>query len=58
MNFEHQPSCSKSVLTDWNHLKTAFLTTEALSSQKTCNTKLVVNILNFLVITHMLKSDK
>jgi hypothetical protein len=38
--------------------KTAFLTTEALSSQKTSNAKLVVNFLHFPVVTHMLKSDK
>jgi hypothetical protein len=41
-----------------NISQNAFLTTEALSSQKTYNTKLVVNFLNFLVIAHMLKSDK
>jgi hypothetical protein len=35
-----------------------FLTTKALSSQKTCNTKLVVNFLNFSFITHTLKSNK
>jgi hypothetical protein len=29
-----------------------------VQSQKTFNTKLVVNFLNFPVITHMLKSDK
>jgi hypothetical protein len=33
------------------------LTTEVLSSQTTCNTKLVVYFLNFLVITHTLKSN-
>jgi hypothetical protein len=38
--------------------KTVFLTTEALSSQKTCNIKLILNFLNLPVITHMLKSDK
>jgi hypothetical protein len=38
--------------------KTVFLSTEALSSQKTCNTKLIVNFLHFPVITCMLKSDK
>jgi hypothetical protein len=36
----------------------ALLSTEALSSPKTSNTKLVVNFLPFPVITHMLKSDK
>jgi hypothetical protein len=39
-------------------MKNCVLTTEALSSQKTCNTKLIVNILNFPFITHILKSDK
>jgi hypothetical protein len=38
--------------------KTVILTTAALSSQKTCNTTLVVNFLYFPVITRMLKSDK
>jgi hypothetical protein len=38
--------------------ETAFLTTEALSSQKTCNTKLVGNFLKFPFITRMLKSVK
>jgi hypothetical protein len=38
--------------------KIAFLTTEALSSQKTCNNKLVFNFPNFPVVTRMLKSDK
>jgi hypothetical protein len=38
--------------------KTACLTTEALSSQKTCNTKLVVNFPHFSVITRALKSDR
>jgi hypothetical protein len=38
--------------------KTAFLTTEALSSQETCNTKLVVSFLHFPVVTRMLKSNK
>jgi hypothetical protein len=44
------------VLTDWNQLgKLHFLTTETLSSLKTCNTKHVVNFLNFPVVTHMPK---
>jgi hypothetical protein len=38
--------------------KTVFLTTETLSSQNTCNTKLVFNFLNFPVVTRMIKSDK
>jgi hypothetical protein len=38
--------------------KTAILTTEVLSSQKTCNTKLIVNFLHFPFVTHMLKSNK
>jgi hypothetical protein len=52
-------SCCKSVLTDWNHPgKLHFLTNKALSSQKTCNTKFVVNFLHFLFITHTLNPDK
>jgi hypothetical protein len=41
--------------TTWEN---CILTTEALSSHKTCNTKLIVNILHFPFITHTLKCDK
>jgi hypothetical protein len=50
--FKHQPSCCKSVLTDWSNLgKTAVLTTEASSFQKTFNRKLVANFSCFPAVT-------
>jgi hypothetical protein len=47
------------VLTDCNHLgKLHFWLPRHYHLRKTCNTKLVVDFLHFLVVTHLLKSDK